>query len=167
MDGEEPQDVVETLCRRSAELLASLPGPVRRLSLQSGETRLELEWPEPAAAPAAAAAAPAAGAGGPAVVPAAEPAAEPEDGREYLRAPMVGTFYRAPAPGADSFVAEGDVVAAGSQIAIIEAMKLLSPVNADRPGRILEVLVEDGSPVEYDQPLFAIAAEPDEAGRAA
>ncbi|GGV39894.1 hypothetical protein GCM10010182_75430 [Actinomadura cremea] len=151
------------MCRRTAELLARLPGPVRRLSVQAGDARLEIEWPEP---PAVTAAAPAA-APGPVPVPADAPAAEPADDRDYLRAPMVGTFYRAPSPGADSFVDAGDVVAPGSQIAIIEAMKLLSPVNADRPGRILEVLVEDGSPVEYDQPLFAIAAEPDEAGRAA
>jgi acetyl-CoA carboxylase biotin carboxyl carrier protein len=66
-------------------------------------------------------------------------------------------FYRCPEPGADPFVREGDVVTTGQQIAIIEAMKLMLPVEAERAGRIVEVLKGDGEPVEYGEPLFALA----------
>jgi acetyl-CoA carboxylase biotin carboxyl carrier protein len=68
-------------------------------------------------------------------------------------------FYRAPQPGAPAFVSEGDLVAPGQQVAIIEAMKLMIPVEADRVGRISAVLVSDGQPVEYGQPLFALELE--------
>jgi len=69
---------------------------------------------------------------------------------------MVGVFYRAPQPGAAPFVTEGDYITLGQQVAIIEAMKLMIPVEADRTGRITSVLVPDGESVEYGQPLFAV-----------
>ena len=74
-----------------------------------------------------------------------------------LAAQAVGVFYRSPEPGADPFVREGDVVTTGQQIAIIEAMKLMLPVEAERAGRIVEVLKGDGESVEYGEPLFALA----------
>jgi acetyl-CoA carboxylase biotin carboxyl carrier protein len=84
----------------------------------------------------------------------AAPAAEPEG--HVIKAPMVGTFYRASAPGAKSFVELGQAVKAGETVCIIEAMKLLNEIEADADGVIKEVLVENGQPVEYGQPLFLI-----------
>lgn len=98
-----------------------------------------------AAAPAAAAAAPAA---------APETPAEPEG--HVVKSPMVGTFYRSSAPGAKPFVEIGQSVNAGDTLCIIEAMKLLNEIEADQGGAIKSVLVENGQPVEYGQPLFLI-----------
>jgi acetyl-CoA carboxylase biotin carboxyl carrier protein len=97
------------------------------------------------AAPAAAAAA----------LPAApEAPAEPEG--HVVKSPMVGTFYRSSAPGAKPFVEIGQTVNAGDTLCIIEAMKLLNEIEADQGGVIKTVLVENGQPVEYGQPLFLI-----------
>jgi len=74
----------------------------------------------------------------------------------YVCAPSVGTFYRSPEPGAAPFTAEGATVTAGQQVAIVEAMKLMLPVEADRPGRVVEVLIEDGQAVEYGERLLAL-----------
>jgi acetyl-CoA carboxylase biotin carboxyl carrier protein len=76
-------------------------------------------------------------------------------------------FYRAPSPGAPAFVNEGDEIGSGQQIAIIEAMKLMLPVEADKAGRVAEVLVEDGEAVEYGTPLFRLAAADEELSDAA
>jgi len=74
-----------------------------------------------------------------------------------VRSPMVGTFYRAPAPGAKNFAEVGQSVNAGDTICIIEAMKLLNEIEADHSGVIKAILVENGQPVEYGEPLFVIA----------
>ena len=87
--------------------------------------------------------------------PAAEPAAEAIEGHA-IKSPMVGTFYRAPSPGATAFVEVGQNVSAGDTLCIIEAMKLLNQIEADKAGTIKAILVENGQPVEYDQPLFII-----------
>ena len=71
-----------------------------------------------------------------------------------VTAPMVGTFYRAPSPEAAPFVSEGDVVKAGQTLCIIEAMKLMNEIEAKSGGRIARILVENGQPVEFGQPLF-------------
>ncbi len=73
-----------------------------------------------------------------------------------VKAPMVGTFYRAPNPGASPFVEVGQAVKEGEPLCIIEAMKLLNEIEADKSGVIKEILVENGEPVEYGQPLFVI-----------
>ena len=73
-----------------------------------------------------------------------------------VEAPMVGTFYRAPAPGAAPFVNEGDVVKEGQVLGIIEAMKLMNEIEARTAGRIAKVLAENAQPVEYGQPLFLV-----------
>jgi acetyl-CoA carboxylase biotin carboxyl carrier protein len=101
-----------------------------------------------AAAPAAVAAAPTA----------AAPAAEPEPGQEghVVKAPMVGTFYRSPSPDAKVFVEVGQAVKEGDTICIIEAMKLMNEIEADASGVIKAILVENGQPVEYGQPLFIL-----------
>jgi acetyl-CoA carboxylase biotin carboxyl carrier protein len=81
---------------------------------------------------------------------------EPEDGN-IVRSPMVGTFYRSPSPGSKSFVEEGAEVKVGDTLCIIEAMKILNQIEAEVAGRIKRILVENGQPVEYNQPLFVIA----------
>jgi acetyl-CoA carboxylase biotin carboxyl carrier protein len=98
-------------------------------------------------------------------VPVAAPAsvAEPvptasNDDAKYLviKSPMVGTFYRSSSPDKPSFVKIGDAVDAGQTVCIIEAMKLFNEIESDVKGKIVKVLVEDASPVEYDQPLFLV-----------
>jgi acetyl-CoA carboxylase biotin carboxyl carrier protein len=91
--------------------------------------------------------------------PAAPPAAEPEAGQEghVVKAPMVGTFYRSPSPDAKPFVEVGQTVKEGQTICIIEAMKLMNEIEADASGVVKAVLVENGQPVEYGQPLFILA----------
>ena len=86
----------------------------------------------------------------------AEPAAAPEAKGHRLKSPMVGTFYRAPSPGAPSFVEIGQAVTKGQTLCIIEAMKLLNEIESDASGTIKAILVENGQPVEYGQPLFLI-----------
>ncbi|MEJ2769628.1 acetyl-CoA carboxylase biotin carboxyl carrier protein [Mycetohabitans sp. B46] len=85
----------------------------------------------------------------------ATPAAATPQGH-VVTSPMVGTFYRAPSPGADPFVQVGDSVKEGQTICIIEAMKLLNEIEADKTGVVKEILVENGQAVEYGQPLFVI-----------
>jgi len=109
--------------------------------------------PMQAAAPAIAAApAPAAA---PAAI-SAEPAAPQLPQGHVVTSPMVGTFYRAPSPGAAPFVNVGDTVKEGQTVCIIEAMKLLNEIESDKAGVIKEILVENGQAVEYGQPLFVI-----------
>ncbi len=102
----------------------------------------------PSPAPAAAAPAP--------LAPAAAPAAAAEPTGHIVKSPMVGTFYRSSAPGSPPFVEVGTAVKAGDTICIIEAMKLLNEIDADAAGVITQILVENGQPVEFGQPLFVI-----------
>jgi acetyl-CoA carboxylase biotin carboxyl carrier protein len=91
-----------------------------------------------------------------AAVPAAAPVAEPVDEGHKVKSPMVGTFYRSAAPGAEAFVKVGDTVAEGQTLCIIEAMKLLNEIESDKAGVVKAILVENGQPVEYGQPLVII-----------
>ncbi len=84
-----------------------------------------------------------------------KPPETPQKGIE-IRSPMVGTFYRAPAPDADPYVEIGDTVQKGQVLCIIEAMKLMNEVEAEFPCKILDILVENAQPVEYNQPLFLV-----------
>lgn len=115
----------------------------------SAQPAMQAVWAQPPAAPAAAAA-PA-----PAAAEATAPAAPAYTGH-VVKAPMVGTFYRASSPGAAPFVDVGQSVKQGETLCIIEAMKLLNEIESDHTGVIKEVLVENGQPVEYGQPLFVI-----------
>ncbi|EMR36847.1 acetyl-CoA carboxylase biotin carboxyl carrier protein [Vibrio harveyi] len=109
----------------------------------------------PVAAPAPVAAAPVADAPAMAAeAPAAAPAAVPA-GHQVL-SPMVGTFYRSPSPDAKSFVEVGQSVNAGDTLCIVEAMKMMNQIEADKSGVVTAILVEDGQPVEFDQPLVVI-----------
>jgi acetyl-CoA carboxylase biotin carboxyl carrier protein len=104
------------------------------------------------AAPTAAEPRPAAGA-----TAAAAPEPEPAQEGHVVKAPMVGTFYRSPSPDAKSFVEVGQAVKEGDTICIIEAMKLMNEIEADASGTVKAILVENGQPVEYGQPLFILA----------
>jgi len=106
----------------------------------------------PAPAPVAAAPAPVAA---PAAAEAAAPATE-EPAGHAVKSPMVGTFYASPAPGSPAFVSVGQTVAAGDVICIIEAMKMMNQIEADKAGTIGAILIEDGEAVEFDQPIVTI-----------
>jgi acetyl-CoA carboxylase biotin carboxyl carrier protein len=115
--------------------------------------KTQVAAPAPAVPVAPVAAAPAA----PAVPsPAAAPAEDA--GKKYveIKSPMIGTFYRSPNPDSDAFVKIGDKVKAGQTVCIIEAMKLFNEIESEISGTIVKVLVENASPVEYDQPLFLV-----------
>ncbi|TVM06145.1 acetyl-CoA carboxylase biotin carboxyl carrier protein [Vreelandella aquamarina] len=140
---------------------------ISEIEIQEGEESVRISrhpngipmasYPAPQNVPQAPQApAPAAAAPGPAE-------AEPEVSAESayrgvtVNSPMVGTFYRSPAPGSKSFVEIGDSVKKGDTICIVEAMKMMNQIEADRDGVIEAILVEDGEPVEFDQPMLSIA----------
>lgn len=138
---------------------------VAELEITEGDDRVKIVNRVGAASVAAAApaviATPVVASAAPAAAPAvaAEPAAAPvaaEDTRT-INSPMVGTFYRAPSPGAKPFADVGQKVKAGDTVCIIEAMKLLNEIETEYDGVIKEILVENGQPVEFGQPLFVIA----------
>ena len=134
---------------------------VGEITVEEDGMRISIRMPgaAPAASAAAAPVAAAAPAAQPAAAPAAAPAAE-EDSRPAnwvkVSAPMVGTFYAAPAPGEPAFVKVGDEVAAGETLCIVEAMKLMNEIGAPQMGIVREICVEDASPVEYGTALFYI-----------
>jgi len=115
----------------------------------TAQMSIPMAAPYPAAAPTATAPAPAS-----APATAEAPPKEPEG--HIIRSPMVGTFYRAPSPTSKPFVEVGSEVAAGDTLCIIEAMKILNQIESDKAGKITQILVENGQPVEYNQPLYVI-----------
>jgi acetyl-CoA carboxylase biotin carboxyl carrier protein len=156
--GRRATDLAELLdlVRHSAvRLLSDVRHPPSALHVRAGQVSLDIEWaPEKQASAGAGTATP-----DPAIADrTGDSAAQPA---HFLTAPTVGVFYQAPSPEAEPFVREGDQVTAGQQIAIIEAMKLMMPVSAERSGRILRVLKSNGDSVEYGEELFAI--EPSDA----
>jgi acetyl-CoA carboxylase biotin carboxyl carrier protein len=90
--------------------------------------------------------------------PAAAAAPAEEENSNYItvKSPMIGTFYRSAGPDKDSFVNVGDTIGVGDTVCIIEAMKLFNEIEAEVSGKIIKVLVDDSTPVEYDQPLFVV-----------
>lgn len=134
---------------RIARLIALLEASgISELELTEGDTRLRIV--RGGRAPAT----PAAELPAPRPTPAAPP---PEPGEHTIRAGFPGTFYRAPAPGAEPYVSEGDTIEEGQQLGILEAMKTMNPVEADRAGRILRIGPEDGTAVEAGAVLFVLA----------
>lgn len=124
-----------------------------------GKVRIVKAGPAPVVMPGVYATSPAAAAPAvPAPIPATTPAAQApsEIAGEVIKSPMVGTFYRAPSPGAEPFVKVGQSVQAGDTLCIIEAMKILNEIEAEKSGTITNILVENGQAVEYGQPLFSI-----------
>ena len=106
----------------------------------------------PAATPVAAAPAPVAAT----PVAAAAPAVSESDNYITIKSPMIGTFYRSASPDKPSFVNVGDEIKAGQVVCVVEAMKLFNEIEAEISGRIVKVLVDNSSPIEYDQPLFLV-----------
>ena len=136
---------------------------VSELEITEAEGKVRIVKGQPAvvqvaAAPAvvAAAPAPAVAAAAPAVAAAPAAAAPAEEAGHAVKSPMVGTFYRASSPGAKAFVEVGQQVKAGETVCIIEAMKILNEIEADKAGTITKILCENGQAVEYGQPLFII-----------
>jgi acetyl-CoA carboxylase biotin carboxyl carrier protein len=145
-------DALNDVSRSAQQLLSDVNSPPRALRIRAGDVQVELEWQTHTGQMAAVAA--------PEVVAAPEKPAVAEnmaDGLFDLSAPTVGTFYIAPEPGAAPFVAEGDLVRAGQQVGIVEAMKLMIPIEAERDGQVVAVLATNGSPVEYGDRLFTFA----------
>jgi len=131
---------------------------IAELEIHEGEESVRISRQGSTAPAPVIATAPAAIATAPAPV-AATPEAEEEPAAitgHTVNAPMVGTFYRAPSPGAAPFVEEGQTVKVGDTLCIIEAMKLLNQIEADKAGVIKAILVENGEPVEYGEPMFII-----------
>ena len=135
---------------------------IAEIEVTEGEEKVRITRTTAAAAPIYAAPAPAAAvpvaapvaAAPAAAAPAAAPAAR--DLSNAQKSPMVGTFYRAPGPNAAAFVEVGKQVKAGDTLCIIEAMKLMNEIEAEKSGVVKEILVENGTPVEYGEPLFII-----------
>ena len=119
-------------------------------------SRYSSQAPAPAPAPVMAAAPAAPVAAAPAAAPVAAPVAEPEEDGHAVTAPMVGTFYSAPSPGSADFVQLGDRVNVGDTLCIVEAMKMMNPIEAEVSGTIKSIRAQNGDPVEYGQTLFMI-----------
>lgn len=119
-----------------------------RISRSSPAAPAQMAAPQYAPAPAPAPAAPEA--------PATEPASAPQPSGHQVLSPMVGTFYRAPSPESAAFVEVGSHVQEGDALCIVEAMKMMNQIQADKSGVVKAILCEDGQPVEFDEPLVII-----------
>jgi acetyl-CoA carboxylase biotin carboxyl carrier protein len=139
------------LVRQLAELLDETK--LTEIEVQDGERRIKVARKAASVVAAAPAAAPVAEPVAVAVAPAAAPAA---DTSNALKSPMVGTVYLFPEPGAKPFVNVGDTVKEGQTLVIIEAMKVMNPIAATSAGKVTRICVDNGQPVEYDQPLVVI-----------
>lgn len=123
-----------TIRQKEDKYVTAMPAPMAAVAAP-------LALPTPAAAPVSAA---------PAAVPASN------DKLITIKSPMIGTFYRRPSPDKPNFVEEGDEVRTGKVVCIIEAMKLFNEIESEISGKVVKILVEDSTPVEYDQPLFIV-----------
>lgn len=141
-----------------ADVVRELPGPLRRVRVDLEGGSVEVEWAAPRqdvrvagqlGPPAPAEAGTGSQAPG--------PSEAARTSAHVVRAPMVGTFHVAPEPGAPPYVAVGDAVVPSQTVAVMEAMKLMNPIQAEVAGTVVEVLVADGISVEYDQPLLVIS----------
>ncbi len=152
MDFDSIRRLIDTLIEKQVEEFELEQGDLRIRIRRGASPAIHAAGSGPAAA-APTAATPAAAAPTPAATAAS---AAPEEGWVYVRSPIVGTFYAAPAPDAPEFVQEGDRVQPGQVLCIVEAMKLMNEIEAEVAGIIVRRLVKAGQPVEYGQPLFAI-----------
>jgi acetyl-CoA carboxylase biotin carboxyl carrier protein len=155
---ESVQTVLDAVRRSAHELLAEVPNHPSVVRVRAGDVAIELEWAatetigtiEVSGAPAHTSVTAVASYGAGSVD------ATSNDPLYDICAPTVGVFYRSAQPGSSPFVQEGDLVEMGQQVGILEAMKIMIPVEADRTGRIFAVLKPNGAQVEYGEPLFAI-----------
>ncbi len=155
--GRSAMNIDAKLVRELADMLAETG--LTEIEVEDGDRKIRVSRgavaaaAAPVAIAAPVAAAPAAAAPAAAPTPAAEPAV---DLANAVKSPMVGTAYLLPEPGAAPFVSVGDSVKTGQTLLIVEAMKVMNPITAPRDGTIKQVLIENGQPVEYDQPLVVI-----------
>lgn len=129
------------------------------IEITEGEGSLRISRaPSQAYAPAVSVAAPVAAPVIPAAAPGVEPSTPPEPGPagHWVKSPMVGTFYRSPSPTSPAFVEVGQQVKVGDVVCIVEAMKMMNQIEASKAGVVKAILLEDGEPVEFDQPLVTI-----------
>ena len=139
------------LVRQLAELLDETR--LTEIEVQDGERRIRVARNAPPTISAAAGPAPAPA---PAAAPPPAAALPPAEHPGTVRSPMVGTAYLSPEPDAAPFAVPGKQIAAGDTLLIVEAMKVMNPIVAPKAGRVVEVLVENGQPVEFDQPLLIV-----------
>jgi len=154
--GDSAMRIDAALVQELAELLAA--NELTEIEVEDGDRKIRVarQGAPMAAAPAYAVTAPAASAPAPAATaPAAAPAVD-QVPANAVKSPMVGTAYLSAEPGADPFIAVGASVKAGDTLMIIEAMKVMNPITAPEAGTVKQVLVSDGQPVEFDQPLVVI-----------
>ena len=154
MDLKHIQDLVKMVNKSNITEL-SIEEKDFKITIKQKEERVVAAAPvqvyqQPAPAPAPSVSAPASSASGGA------PQKQEADNLLTIKSPMIGTFYRKPAPGKPNFVEEGDEVRSGKVVCVIEAMKLFNEIESEVSGRIVKILIEDASPVEYDQPLFLV-----------
>jgi acetyl-CoA carboxylase biotin carboxyl carrier protein len=152
MDLKHIQDLVKMVNKSNITEL-SIEEKDFKITIKQKEERVVAAAPvqvyqQPASVQAAPAPAPA--------VSGAAPQKQESDNLITIKSPMIGTFYRKPAPGKPNFIEEGDEVRSGKVVCVIEAMKLFNEIESEVSGRIVKILVEDASPVEYDQPLFLV-----------
>ena len=156
-NGEVPRTteaIVDAVRLTTLGLLASLPEHPKRLRVHAAGVTVDLDWRSlPSAAPPMAYPL-----DQPVVVPAAVAVDESSVNSYFVCAPAVGTFYHSPDPGKPPFAALGALVEVGQQVGIVEAMKLMLPVQADQAGEVIKVLVPDGESVEYGQRLLELRA---------
>jgi acetyl-CoA carboxylase biotin carboxyl carrier protein len=147
------EQLIRAVWDEARDLIKRLEGStVERFSVEAGDTKIEIERGMLTAVAGAA----------PAAAPSEDVGAPEMDGGHPIKAPLVGTFYRAGQPGAPPFVEEGSIIDEGQTVGIVEAMKLMNQVQADQGGKVSQILVEDGQWVEFEQVLMYI--EPADGG---
>jgi acetyl-CoA carboxylase biotin carboxyl carrier protein len=157
MDFKQIQELVKMVNKSNISEL-SIEEDKFKITIKQKDNEVQQVIAMPAAAPVQTVAPVAAVAAAP-VAASATPAAAPAAAKENLvtiKSPMIGTFYRSPGPDKPAFVGVGDDVVPGKVVCIIEAMKLFNEIESEVSGKIVKVLVDDASPVEYDQPLFLV-----------
>jgi len=154
MDIKQIQELIKFVSRSGVNEVA-IEQKDFKITIKTNQAPTVINTTVPAQAPQVLAAAPAAQ---PAAVTNAAPAPEVDDSSKYItiKSPMIGTFYRSASPEKPSFANVGDEISVGKVICIIEAMKLFNEIESEVSGRIVKVLVDNSSPVEYDQPLFLV-----------
>jgi acetyl-CoA carboxylase biotin carboxyl carrier protein len=144
------QELIRAVWDEARDLVKRLEGStVQRFSVEAGDTKIEIERRAGVVVAEA-------GTGGGTTTTTTTDGAEPTAEGHPIKAPLVGTFYRASQPGAPAFVNEGDTVDAGQTVGIVEAMKLMNQVQADVAGKVSKILAEDGAWVEFEQTLMLI-----------
>lgn len=165
------EQALDRLSRQLRTLADEVDGPLHRVRLSAGDLVVEVEWEHPAPVLVATAPAVTAAPLAPAPVPTAPPTTapttasatadtaptdDPHGGTVAVTSPMVGTFYHCPGPGEPPFVEVGQRIEVGHTVGIVEAMKLLNPIESDVAGEIVEITVADAQAVEFDQPLVRV-----------